>query len=93
MAYEGGEASLFVVLPNKIDGINEFITKIKYPDDLNRAIESMSIEDVMISIPQFRVETSTNLKEVLIRVGILFVTINVIIIPILQFIDITLVHT
>lgn len=72
MEYEGGETSLIVVLPNKIDGINDLIEKIKDPEALNKAIEKMYYNEVEVSLPRFKIETTTNLLQVLEKVSTKF---------------------
>ncbi|XP_045513716.1 alaserpin-like isoform X2 [Pieris brassicae] len=70
MFYEGDEASMVLVLPNEIDGINKLEEKLRDPSALNRAISSMYSTEVEVTIPKFKIETTTNLKDVLSKMEV-----------------------
>ncbi|CAB3243946.1 unnamed protein product [Arctia plantaginis] len=70
MPYEGGETSFVVVLPKQNDGIESLIEKLKDPAAFPKARSTMHTVDVQISLPKFKIETTTDLKEVLQKVNI-----------------------
>lgn len=70
LPYEGDETSLVIALPNQVDGINTLIEKLSDPAALNKALESMNFNEVDITLPRFKIETTTNLKEVLEKMNI-----------------------
>lgn len=74
LEYKGGETSLIIALPNKIDGIHKLIEKLKNPDALNKAIDAMSTQEVLVYLPKFKIETTTDLVDVLEKVSVIFRT-------------------
>lgn len=69
MSYEGGETSFVIVLPKQNDGIRSLIDKLKDPAAFPKARNDMNIVEVEVSIPKFKIETTTDLKEVLQKVS------------------------
>ncbi|XP_075970422.1 alaserpin-like isoform X6 [Anticarsia gemmatalis] len=70
MKYEGNDTSLVIALPNKVDGVNDLIKKFKDPAVLNNALKNMYNTEVEVSLPRFKIETTTNLKNVLEKMNI-----------------------
>ncbi|CAB3243948.1 unnamed protein product [Arctia plantaginis] len=70
MSYEGGETSFVIVLPKQYDGIESLIEKLKDPAAFSKARSNMYKENVHVSLPKFKIETTTDLKEVLQRMNI-----------------------
>lgn len=70
MEFMGGETSLIVALPNKIDGLDDLIKKIKDPAILHEVLSKMSLAEVQVTLPRFVIETTSNLKCVLEQVSI-----------------------
>ncbi|XP_022122687.2 alaserpin isoform X7 [Pieris rapae] len=70
MFYEGDEASMILVLPNEIDGITKLEEKLRDPSALNKAIAKMYSTEVEVTIPKFKIETTTNLKDVLSKMDV-----------------------
>ncbi|XP_038210156.1 alaserpin-like isoform X3 [Zerene cesonia] len=70
MFYEGQEASMVLVLPNEIDGINELEQKLKDPTVLEKALKNLYQTEVEVFIPKFKIETTTDLKKVLENMGV-----------------------
>ncbi|CAG9785172.1 unnamed protein product [Diatraea saccharalis] len=68
--YEGEEASLLIVLPNQIDGLNALQEKLKDPSALEKATEKMYTTLVSVYLPKFKIETRINLITVLENMGI-----------------------
>ncbi|XP_052738628.1 serine protease inhibitor 3/4-like [Bicyclus anynana] len=67
--YKDGEASLVVVLPREIEGIKDVQEILKDPDVLDNIRRSMFKAEVDLYLPKFRIETTTNLKDVLEKVN------------------------
>ncbi|XP_068630587.1 antichymotrypsin-2-like [Battus philenor] len=68
--YEGDESAFYIILPNEIEGITELVNKLKDPSVLENAIQNMYQHEVEAYIPKFKIETKTDLKEVLSKVGV-----------------------
>ncbi|XP_039748667.1 alaserpin-like [Pararge aegeria] len=72
--YNGYQASLIVILPREIEGIEELLEKIKDPLVLKQSIDNDLKQsfgtEVEVSIPKFKIETTTNLKDVLIKMNV-----------------------
>ncbi|CAG4937214.1 unnamed protein product [Colias eurytheme] len=70
MMYVGGEASMVIVLPNKINGLTNVVKKLKDPNALNRALQTTQNVKVDVQIPKFKIETTTNLRDILEKLGV-----------------------
>ncbi|XP_030028024.2 serine protease inhibitor 3/4 [Manduca sexta] len=70
MRYEGGDASMVIVLPNEIDGLDGVMQKLTDGYDLMSELEKMRITKVKVILPKFKIETEIDLKEVLPQLGI-----------------------
>ncbi|XP_047514143.1 alaserpin-like [Pieris napi] len=70
MFYEGREASMILVLPNEIDGIIQLAEKLRDPSAVDRAIYNMYYRQVHVTIPKFKIETTTNLRLVLSNMNV-----------------------
>ncbi|CAB3230291.1 unnamed protein product [Arctia plantaginis] len=70
MSYEEGETSFVVVLPKQYDGIESLIEKLKDPEAFPKARSNMYTADVHVSLPKFKIETTTDLQAVLKKVSI-----------------------
>lgn len=68
MAYEGGEASMLIVLPNEIDGLNDVLDKLAAGHNLIEDINKMHSLKVQVTIPKFKIETEIDLTQVLPKV-------------------------
>ncbi|XP_068630210.1 alaserpin-like isoform X1 [Battus philenor] len=68
--YDGDESAFIIILPNKVDGVTELVNKLKHPSALTNALQSMSHFEVEAYIPKFKIETTTNLKEILPKVRV-----------------------
>ncbi|XP_047515225.1 alaserpin-like [Pieris napi] len=68
--YEGNDASMILVLPNEVDGITRLEEKLRDPSALNDAIYKMYSTKVEVTIPKFKIETTTDLKDVLSKMGV-----------------------
>ncbi|CAH0627252.1 unnamed protein product [Chrysodeixis includens] len=68
--YAGGETSLLIVLPNKVDGITALVEKLKDPSALNKAVSVMESDSVNLYLPKMKIETTTDLGDILPKVGV-----------------------
>lgn len=70
MAYEGEEATFLIVLPNNVDGLQDLISKLREPSALATAVSEMSLHNVKTLLPKFKIETETDLKEILLQLNV-----------------------
>ncbi|KAL4708410.1 hypothetical protein ACJJTC_019646 [Scirpophaga incertulas] len=69
MLYLGGDFSFVVFLPNEKVGLSAMMDKLTTPDTFYNAVNSMKIEDVVVSLPKMKIESSYDLKEIMIAAG------------------------
>ena len=74
MAYEGDEASMVILLPQDIEGLDPMMKTLASGYDLMKDLQSMHEQKVQVSIPKFKIETEIDLKQLLPKVGIVFYT-------------------
>ncbi|KAI8428544.1 hypothetical protein MSG28_007312, partial [Choristoneura fumiferana] len=65
LPYVGLNFTMFIVLPNKNDGVLETANKLRDSATFNKAYESMYSQTVEVYLPQFEITTSTNLADIL----------------------------
>lgn len=68
--YEGDQASMLIVLPREVDGLESMLQKLASGFDLIDAINKMLNVEVQVTLPKFKIETSIDLKELLPKLGI-----------------------
>lgn len=68
--YIGEEASLLIVLPEEVEGLNDVMSKLASGYDLLSEIEKMHKTKVQVTIPKFKIETEIDLKSLLPKLGI-----------------------
>ncbi|XP_041976286.1 alaserpin-like isoform X10 [Aricia agestis] len=68
--YNGDEASMLIVLPKEVDGIKQLEEKLKDPSILEAVTKKMHEREVELYLPKFKIETTTNLKEILSNMNI-----------------------
>jgi serpin B len=68
MPYKGGELSMVVLLPRSVDGLPA-IEKAITAEKLSAWAGKLARRDVETYVPRFRMETSYNMKPVLISLG------------------------
>ncbi|NP_001166849.1 antitrypsin isoform 2 precursor [Bombyx mori] len=68
--YKGDQSSLIVVLPKDKDGITQLQEALKDPKTLETAQQSMYSTEVDLYLPKFKIETETNLKDVLSNMNV-----------------------
>ncbi|KAI5632540.1 serpin (serine protease inhibitor) domain-containing protein [Phthorimaea operculella] len=71
MPYLKNEASMLIILPNEIEGLNGVLQKLADGVDLMMTeLKKMRRREVYVSLPKFKIETSLNLNELLPKIGI-----------------------
>ncbi|CAF4776662.1 unnamed protein product [Pieris macdunnoughi] len=70
LLYKGEDSSMILVLPNEIDGITQLEEKLRDRLVLDRAICTMYLTKVEVTIPKFKIETTTDLKHVLSKMNV-----------------------
>ncbi|KAI8420394.1 hypothetical protein MSG28_008898 [Choristoneura fumiferana] len=65
MKYQGGQASMVIVLPDEVEGLKSVLQKLASGHNIMTDIESMRSTDLDIVIPKFKVETTIDLKKLL----------------------------
>lgn len=68
MPYKGKAASMAIILPNQIDGLDGVMTKLAAGFDLMSALQRTFSLKVQVTIPKFKIETEIDLKTVLPKV-------------------------
>ncbi|XP_052703943.1 leukocyte elastase inhibitor-like [Crassostrea angulata] len=69
LPYKGGELSMLIILPNKVDGLSSLESSLS-ADTFRELTKEMYSEDVIVSIPKFKLESSFQLDKVLGGMGI-----------------------
>lgn len=59
---QGGDHSLLLVLPNKLDGLNQLEAKLVHTD-LESLLKDLSLAKVDVTIPKFKLEYDIDLKD------------------------------
>ncbi|XP_073942854.1 antichymotrypsin-2-like isoform X2 [Choristoneura fumiferana] len=70
MPYEGGEASMVIILPKEVEGINDLLKSLATDVDLVQELNQMHPIKVQVTIPKFKIETEIDLKTLLPKLGI-----------------------
>nr|AAV91429.1 serpin 2 [Lonomia obliqua] len=70
MEYMGGQASMIIVLPNEIEGLNGIMQKLAEGYDLMSELNKLYSTKVQVTIPKFKIETEIDLMEILPKIGI-----------------------
>ncbi|XP_045765080.1 alaserpin-like isoform X2 [Maniola jurtina] len=68
--YEGDESSLVIVLPLNMQDSNEVQEILKDPNVIEKALENMYETEVELYLPQFKIETTTDLIEILTKMNV-----------------------
>ncbi|KAL3092975.1 hypothetical protein niasHS_004577 [Heterodera schachtii] len=69
MAFEGGNAHLFIVLPNSKDGLTKVLGELT-ETKLMEMVKNSPVKKVMVSLPKFKIESTHNLEEYLPSLGL-----------------------
>ncbi|CAG9575761.1 unnamed protein product [Danaus chrysippus] len=70
LGYVGKEASMLIVLPNEVEGLNGVLSKLAEGHDLLKELDDMHNIKVQVTIPKFKIETEIDLAELLPKLGI-----------------------
>nr|XP_034824065.1 antichymotrypsin-2-like isoform X4 [Maniola hyperantus] len=70
ITYVGDEASMLIVLPNEISGLDAVLAKLADGFDLMAEVDKMHETKVQVSIPKFKIESEIDLGELLPKLGI-----------------------
>ncbi|XP_013144480.1 PREDICTED: antichymotrypsin-2-like isoform X3 [Papilio polytes] len=70
MHYVGEKASMLIVLPNEIDGLDGVLQKLADGYDLMGEVDKMFDTKVQVTIPKFKIETEIDLCDLLPKLGI-----------------------
>lgn len=68
--YIGDEASMLIVLPNEITGLDAILDKLAAGHNLLSELDNMHQMKVQVTIPKFKIETEIDLIELLPKLGI-----------------------
>lgn len=63
--YKGGNASLIIFLPNKIEGLKDMQTKLEDPDVSKKVLSSFQNVQVEVYLPKTKIESTIDLGDVL----------------------------
>ncbi|XP_072941004.1 antichymotrypsin-2-like [Epargyreus clarus] len=70
LPYAGDQASLLIVLPHEVEYIGSLIELLRDPKVLEEETKEMLEVKVEVSVPKFKIETTTKLMEVLTNMNI-----------------------
>ncbi|KAI5632536.1 serpin (serine protease inhibitor) domain-containing protein [Phthorimaea operculella] len=70
MPYVNNEASMVIILPKEIEGLNGVLQKLADGEDLMDELKKMRRQEVRVSLPKFKIETTINLNDLLPKIGI-----------------------
>ncbi|XP_021191896.3 serine protease inhibitor 3/4 isoform X3 [Helicoverpa armigera] len=70
MPYQGGEATMLVVLPHEVEGLDSVLSKLASGFDLMSEVDKMYKTKVQVTIPKFKIETEIDLGQLLPKLGI-----------------------
>ncbi|XP_063832680.1 serine protease inhibitor 3/4-like isoform X3 [Ostrinia nubilalis] len=71
MSYVGGEASMLIVLPREVEGLDGVLKKLAGGFDLLGEVErKMFSTKVQVTMPKFKIETEIDLNTLLFKLGI-----------------------
>ncbi|XP_026726012.1 antichymotrypsin-2-like isoform X4 [Trichoplusia ni] len=68
--YVGDEASMLIVLPHDIEGLEDVLAKLAGGYDLMAEYDNMYSTKVQVTLPKFKIETEIDLGVVLRKLGI-----------------------
>ncbi|CAH0747449.1 unnamed protein product [Diatraea saccharalis] len=70
MPYIDNEASMLIVLPEELDGLDSVLQKLAAGHDLFADVANMFDTKVQVTIPKFKIETEIDLGDLLPKIGI-----------------------
>ncbi|XP_046429095.1 serpin B6-like isoform X1 [Neodiprion fabricii] len=69
LPYQGGELSMIIILPNKIVNGLKTIEDNLHEVNLKERLQQISLRDVVVYLPKFKIECSLDLQNTLIKLG------------------------
>lgn len=69
MPYKSKAASMAIILPSQVDGLDGLLTKLAEGFDLLSALKDTYSVKVQVTIPKFKIETEIDLQRVLPQVN------------------------
>lgn len=69
MPYKSKAASMAIILPSQVDGLDGLLTKLADGFDLLSALKDTYSVKVQVTIPKFKIETEIDLQQVLPQVN------------------------
>ncbi|XP_059168245.1 serpin B4-like [Physella acuta] len=69
LPFEGKRFALYIALPRKVDGIASLEQSLSVPNQTDQLFTGLSEETVFVKIPKFTTETTLDLKQPLIELG------------------------
>ncbi|XP_005107373.2 serpin B4 [Aplysia californica] len=67
--FKGGRFSMYVVLPQSVDGITALETSLTSGDAINKLFDGFQPQYVSLEIPKFKIESTFHLKDQLKALG------------------------
>ncbi|BFZ05360.1 hypothetical protein BsWGS_08399 [Bradybaena similaris] len=71
LPFKGNRFSLYIALPNKVDGITDLESTLLAPGNVDQLFQGLTPRHVRLSIPKFKIESSIGLKTPLQQLGLL----------------------
>jgi serpin B len=68
MPYRGRKISMFIILPHDVDGISKLEEKLA-SKNLSKILGRLPQREVNVSVPKFKLEETTDLKDILKKLG------------------------
>lgn len=69
MGFNDTDITMLIILPNKIDGLSELESKL-HTIDLNAMTNQMYSQEVIVTLPKFKIEYEISLNDVLKKVNL-----------------------
>ncbi|KAI8420404.1 hypothetical protein MSG28_008902 [Choristoneura fumiferana] len=70
MHYQGDEASMVIILPDEIEGLNFTLDQLIAGYDVMADIANLKRQKVTVQLPKFKVEMTIDLKKLLTKLGV-----------------------
>lgn len=75
MPYKDYDLSMFVLLPNEVDGLKTLAEKLKEVNLVDLA-DKMDVQEVVVKFPKFKVDYAVELSDVLKEVKIFYISVK-----------------
>ncbi|CAL1535203.1 unnamed protein product [Lymnaea stagnalis] len=67
--FKGNQFSFYIALPQKVDGIKDLENQLTAPGKVDLLFQGLQSGTVDLSVPKFKIETSLDLEQTLITMG------------------------